>query len=189
MPSSTPAERVLVTFRTTTDGASLHIDGPSLDASERECSKSCTLLVQPGSYNVDVSVSGKTTKSFTVAVRERSEVVVSAGSPVARGLGIGLVVVGGLAALAGYVGGSSDPQNSNSESPGVKGALIITGLVGVGAVIGGLVLFVNSKPTVEVLPAPAESEHGRGAAPRLSRFGFVPTITPQGAALRVGLKF
>jgi len=91
---------VPVTFHAPDGGASIQVQGGNLESHAGTCSSSCTLELFPGKYTIYLSTPRKSTW-LAVDLREPSDVVVSSGDGVRRGVGLALMLTGGTLFLVG----------------------------------------------------------------------------------------
>ena len=185
--SADPA--VPVSFRTET-GATLRIQGQGL-AKPGVCETACSLNLLPGNYVVYLESGGRMTP-LDLAVRERSEVVVSPANPGQRGVGIGLIIAGGTVAAAGALAFYYDVNSKLNEeryadidpsyeysTPDWVLPTEIAGGIGLGVAIVGMVFLFTASPSLEVVPQRAAGAPHRNTAAERSRFQLVPLLGPQ----------
>lgn len=142
---------------------------------------------------VSASTGGRKTSTLNVDVRGPSEVVVSPGSPFVRGLGLAFIIVGGTFALGGLTTFYFDQNLKLQEkrhpddpyyaysSPDWVVPVEILGAIGLAVAIPGVVMFVTTGPSAQVLPARTASSP--------ARFALTPSFGANGGGLRARWAF
>jgi len=180
---------VPVTFDTTDPDTSLRLPGPTAPDAE-PCPPACTRNLSPGTYTVFLEGGSDSVK---VLVRGPSHVLVSPASSFQRGIGWVLMLVGGSATGAAFWALYYDTNRRRDptidyKTPDWVYPVAIAGLLGAGVGVAGVIFFVMSGPSVEVLP-PRTATAARKTVAQRSRFQFAPTLGKNGGGLRVGWAF
>jgi hypothetical protein len=170
----------------------LNVQGGSLDPSSERCSSPCTLYLEPSAYTVELW-SKQSKKAFHLNLREPSEVVLSPGSPFLRGLGMGLMIIGGvpflIAAGTLYLDTAQRNASENNSvpyhSPPWVAPVEVAGLIGAGAALIGVGVFLAAQPKAKVSARVVASARHSLA----SRLVLTPLGVPRGAAMRAGFTF
>lgn len=160
--------RFPVTF--SSERASMTIRGPGIEK-PLTCSGTCTFSLWEGVYWLDYKIAGRI-YTQSVSVTEPERVVIDAPNAGVRGLGIAAILVGG-AGLGGafwYAYGMSvnctpggpyeDTAQCRNKDEAVPVLLATAAVGGVVAGIGIIVFINNSKPSVEISPAPGNRARG-----------------------------
>ena len=141
----------------------MEIRGPGIDK-PLTCSGVCTFSLEQGSYWLDVRTSGRNW-TMPVWVTGPERVVIDPPNAGARGIGIALIIVGGIAlSVAGsflyfYVldCGNNSPYEGTAQcrraENDVPYFLAAGGVGAVAAAVGIGVFISNNKPSVDVEPA------------------------------------
>jgi hypothetical protein len=131
---------------------------------------------------------------LSVDVREPSDVVVSAGDGVRRGVGLTIVLAGGGVFLAGASLLYYDVQMKRDavepyHTPGWFLPVEIAGGFGLAAALFGLPLYLSGQPSVKVSPTRAPTATESRGVVRRSRLAVAPALELHGAGLRLGWSF
>jgi len=186
---------VPVTFHAPDGGASIQVQGGNLESHAGTCSSSCRLELFPGKYTIYLSTPRKSTW-LAVDLREPSDVVVSSGDGVRRGVGLALMLTGGTLFLVGAslvytdirekIWAKTDASELPYHTPDWFLPVEIAGGFGLAAALFGLPFYLSGQPSVRVSPTRAPTAAESRAGIRRSRFAFAPMIEPHGGGLRLG---
>lgn len=153
--------RFPVTF--STEFAQVEIRGPGIDK-PLTCSGACTFSLEQGTHWIDVRTSGRNW-TMPVWVTGPERVIVDPPNAGARGIGVGLIIVGGIVLslgglfLYGYVlncgnnGLYEGTAQCRREEDAVPYWLGAAGIGAVAAAVGIGVFVSNNKPSVDIEPA------------------------------------
>ena len=187
-----------VTFHAPGSGASLQVQGGNLGPRAGACASSCTLELLPGKYTIYLSSPKKSTW-LAVDLREPSDVVVSSGDGVRRGVGLALMLAGGTLFLVGAslvytdvrqrIWAKTDASELPYHTPDWFLPVEIAGGFGLAAALFGLPFYLSGQPSVRVSPTRAPTAAESRARIRRSRFAFAPAVEPRGGGLRLGWSF
>jgi hypothetical protein len=192
------AETLPVVLRSA-DGAYLRVQGEGIAKGAGLCFRACSFRLAPGVYTVSFPSGGSTTlKPFTV--NGPSEVVVSGGSSVQRGIGLALLIGGGTVATAGAIVAYADLDERLTHaslcdldasqcyhSPAWVLPAEIAGGVGLGVALVGVVVFLTAKPSASVS---ALREDASARPPSVfSRMKLMPELGAQRSGLRLDWSF
>lgn len=195
-PPSLARPEAVTIFSTETPG-SLRVRGPGVEGEDGACPDSCTLKLAPGNYTV-VAPDSDDGHVFPVNVPGACHVVLDPGSPALRGLGMGMMIVGGTALIVGLAalyydvdsrtrpdrrgctGNVCDEEALEAQShpyrqPSWVVPAMVAGAIGGVVTLGGTAMFVVFRPTVSIMPLEAAGARRRVAGDG-PRFRGLPAV-------------